>query len=83
MNCFKLPPDFLMGSTTSSLQIEGGDKNNSWHAWCNTPGHIKDGTNCIRAADHWNRYDEDIAIMKEYRKDDKGYQRTLVDDEIS
>ncbi len=69
MDCFKLPPDFLMGSATSSLQIEGGDKNNSWYAWCKTPGHIKDGTNCIRAADHWNRYDEDVSIMKELHHD--------------
>jgi len=69
MDCFILPPDFLMGSATSGLQIEGGDTNNSWYAWCNTPGHIKDGSNCIRAADHWNRYAEDIAIMRELNHD--------------
>ena len=69
MKCFSLPPDFLMGSATSGLQIEGGDMNNSWYAWCNTPGRIKDGSNCIRAVDHWNRYAEDIAIMRELNHD--------------
>ncbi len=51
MKCFSLPPEFLMGSATSGLQIEGGDMDNSWYAWCNTSGRIKDGSNCIRAVE--------------------------------
>jgi len=69
MKEFKLPPDFLMGSATSGFQIEGGDRNNSWYTWCEQPGRIKDSTSCFRAADHWNRYTEDIAIMKELHHD--------------
>lgn len=69
MEEFKLPPDFLMGSATSGFQTEGGDRNNSWYTWCGTPGRIKDGTSCYRADDHWNRYAEDIAIMKELNHD--------------
>lgn len=61
---FSLPEDFLLGTATASLQIEGGDTNNSWYRWCNE-GHIKDGTHCIRACDHWNRLEEDISLMQE------------------
>jgi beta-glucosidase len=69
MDQFQLPKGFLMGSATSAMQIEGGDKNNSWYRWCLSPGHIHDGTNCIRAVDHWNRYAEDIKLMKELHHD--------------
>ncbi len=60
---FKLPDDFLMGTATASAQIEGGDKNNNWYRWAEQ-GRIKDGSHCIVAADHWNRVDEDIKLMK-------------------
>jgi len=60
----KFPKDFLFGTATASLQIEGGDTNNSWYRWSNMPGKIIDGTNCSVANDHWNRVDEDIDLMK-------------------
>jgi beta-glucosidase len=61
---FKLPDHFLLGSATSATQIEGGDRNNTWFKWCEE-GHIKDGSSCLRAADHWNRVDEDIRLLTE------------------
>ncbi|NPV02920.1 MAG: glycoside hydrolase family 1 protein [Brevinematales bacterium] len=60
---FDLPKGFLLGSATASLQIEGGDTNNSWYRWCEK-GKIKDGSHCIVADDHWNRIGEDIGLMK-------------------
>jgi beta-glucosidase len=60
---FDLPEDFLIGTATASLQIEGGDRNNSWFRWAEQ-GHIKDGSHCIVADDHWNRVPEDIELMK-------------------
>lgn len=63
MNSFKMPEEFLFGTATASLQIEGGDKNNSWYRWAEK-GYIKDGTHCVNAVDHWNRVEEDIEIMK-------------------
>jgi beta-glucosidase len=69
MDPFQLPKNFLMGSATSATQIEGGDKNNSWYRWCQSPGHIHDGTDCIRADDHWNRYPKDIHLLKELHHD--------------
>ncbi|ACL69240.1 glycoside hydrolase family 1 protein [Halothermothrix orenii] len=59
----KLPQDLLLGAATSALQIEGGDKNNNWYQWCEE-GHIKDGSHCLNANDHWNRYREDIELIK-------------------
>jgi len=61
---FKLPEGFLMGSATAAAQIEGGDRNNNWYDWCEK-GKIKDGSSCLRANDHWNRYKDDIMLMKE------------------
>jgi beta-glucosidase len=65
----QLPKNFLMGSATSATQIEGGDKNHSWYRWCETPGHIHDGASCFRADDHWNRYVEDVELIKKLHHD--------------
>lgn len=64
MKGYKLPEDLLFGTATASVQIEGGDRNNNWYRFCEQ-GRTKDGSHCIVADDHWNRYEEDIAIMKE------------------
>ena len=60
---FKLPDDFLMGSATAATQIEGGDRNNTWYDWCEK-GKILDGSSCLRANDHWNRVEEDVALIR-------------------
>lgn len=64
MKTFSFPKDFLFGTATAALQIEGGDKNNNWYEWCEL-GKITDGTHCIVANDHWNRVEEDIDLMKQ------------------
>ncbi|MCX7708275.1 MAG: glycoside hydrolase family 1 protein [Clostridia bacterium] len=61
---FNLPENFLMGTATASVQIEGGDTNNTWYQWCEK-GRIKDSSSCITANDHWNRVHEDIRLLKE------------------
>ncbi len=65
---FSLGKDFLMGTATAALQIEGGDRNNNWYRW-SEEGKIKDGSHSIRANDHYNRVEEDIALMKEMNND--------------
>ncbi len=55
--------DLLIGVATASLQIEGGDRNNTWYDWSQLPGTIADGTTPLRATDHWNRWREDTALM--------------------
>ena len=61
---FKLPENLKFGAATASLQIEGGDRNNSWFDWCEA-GKVDHNDHCISACDHWNRYLEDIQLMAE------------------
>lgn len=62
MRPFQFPEHFLFGSATAGVQVEGGDRNNNWYVWAEQ-GHIKDGSDILRAGDHWNRYREDIALL--------------------
>lgn len=59
---FKLKEGLLLGTATSATQIEGGDKNNNWYRFSEAGG-IKDGSNCVRACDHYARWREDIDLM--------------------
>jgi len=61
--------DFLWGSATSSHQVEGNCKNNNWFQFesaVDEKGHprISNGQKAGIACDHWNRYKEDIQLMK-------------------
>ena len=53
-----------LGVATAATQIEGGDADTNWHRWANQ-GRVKDGSTPARAADHWNRVGEDVALLKE------------------
>ncbi len=61
---FKLKEGLLLGSATAATQIEGGDAGNNWARFA-AEGKVKDGTSPLRAADHYNRYREDIDLMAE------------------
>lgn len=50
---------------TAATQIEGGDADTNWHRWAAKPGSARDGSTPARAADHWNRVDQDIALLGE------------------
>ena len=63
-----LPRDFLLGTATSSHQVEGGN-DNDWTQWeksrfADGSLHIHDGSESGTAADSWNRFDDDLAAMK-------------------
>ncbi len=64
MESIFFPSDFLFGTATAALQIEGGDTNNNWYRWAQQ-GHIKDNTSPLRANDHWKRFKEDIELLAE------------------
>lgn len=64
MKPIRFPSSFLFGSATAATQIEGGDTNSNWYAW-SLAGRIHNGESSIRAADHWNRVEEDIDLMKQ------------------
>jgi len=54
-----------LGVATAATQIEGGDADTNWHRWAALPGRVKDGSTPARAADHWNRVGEDVALLRE------------------
>nr|NLD41737.1 family 1 glycosylhydrolase [Actinomycetales bacterium] len=58
----------VLGAATASFQIEGGaDSRGStiWDDLCRRPGAIDNGDTGEVAADHYNRWREDVALMKE------------------
>jgi len=62
--------NFLWGSASAAYQIEGahdaGGKGQSiWDVWAHIPGTTFEGTNGDIACDHYHRYKEDVALMKE------------------
>jgi beta-glucosidase len=65
-----LPPGFRFGTSTASYQIEGaaaedGKGPSIWDTFVAQPGRINDGSSGDVACDHYHRYDEDVALMKD------------------
>lgn len=63
------PEGFLWGAATASFQIEGattadGRGRSIWDTFAETPGKVLNGDTGDPADDHYNRYAEDIALMK-------------------
>ena len=74
------PAGFVWGCATASYQIEGawnedGKGESIWDRFCHEPGHIKNGDTGDVACDHYHRYREDIALMKEMGL--KGYRFSI------
>ena len=64
------PQHFLWGAATSAYQIEGspladGAVPSTWHRFAHTPGRIRDGDTGDVACDHYRRFREDVALMRE------------------
>jgi beta-glucosidase len=64
------PSGFLWGAATSAYQIEGspladGAGPSTWHRFSHTPGKIKNGDTGDVACDHYRRWREDVALMRE------------------
>jgi beta-glucosidase len=71
LNDIHFPKDFLWGISSSAHAVEGNCTNNQWYRWERTiidpdtgKTPIHNGDKSGMAADHWNRYVEDIQIMK-------------------
>ncbi|WP_141736123.1 GH1 family beta-glucosidase [Oligoflexus tunisiensis] len=63
------PKDFLFGAATSSFQIEGatdvdGRSPSIWDQFCQEEGTIADGSDGRRACEHYFRFRDDVALMK-------------------
>jgi beta-glucosidase len=64
------PTGFRWGAATSAYQIEGAAREDGrgesiWDVFCRRPGAIADGSNGDVAADHYHRYRDDVALMRE------------------
>jgi len=64
------PPDFTWGTATSAYQIEGAVQEDGrgpsiWDTFSHTPGKTQGGETGDLACDHYHRYREDIALMRE------------------
>ena len=64
------PDDFLWGVATSAYQIEGsplaeGASPSIWHRFSHTPGTTHAGDTGDVACDHYRRYREDVALMRD------------------
>lgn len=74
MSARRLPDGFLLGAATSAQQIEGaaregGRGESVWDRFAATPGKIADGSDPSVACDHFHRWREDVALMRELRLD--------------
>jgi beta-glucosidase len=64
------PDGFLWGAATSAYQVEGspladGAGPSIWQRFCRTPGSVQDGDTGDVACDHYRRYREDVALMRD------------------
>ena len=70
----EFPEAFLWGSATASYQIEGavredGRTDSIWDAFCRVPGAVEGGHDGDVADDHYHRYRDDVALMRELNLD--------------
>ena len=68
MSAKTFPDDFLWGASTAAAQVEGGylEDGRTESIWDVAPeGKIKDGSDCHVACDHYHRFREDVAIMRQ------------------
>jgi beta-glucosidase len=66
----RFPADFLWGVATSAYQIEGaldadGRGRSIWETFSDQPGAIERGENAAVACDHYNRLDDDLALIRD------------------
>ena len=66
----EFPEGFLWGTATSAYQIEGspladGAGPSIWHRFSHTPGRTANGETGDIACDHYRRFSEDVAIMRD------------------
>ncbi|MFE7627581.1 GH1 family beta-glucosidase [Streptomyces sp. NPDC057509] len=66
----KFPTGFLWGAATAAYQVEGaaaedGRTPSIWDTFSRTPGKVRNGDTGDIAADHYHRYRDDVALMKQ------------------
>src|SRR5262245_51107755 len=66
----EFPDGFAWGAATSAYRIEGAGSEDGrgpsiCDEFCRRPGAILDGSDGTVAADHYHRYRDDVALMRE------------------
>ena len=69
-NAVRFPDSFLWGAATSAYQIEGspladGAGPSIWQRFTHSPGLTANGDTGDMACDHYRRYRDDVALMRE------------------
>ena len=59
------PDGFLWGTSSAAHQVEGHNRNSDWWDWEQQPGRIANGDTSAVATDHYHRYREDFALLRE------------------
>jgi beta-glucosidase len=62
------PDGFLWGTASSAHQVEGDNRNSDWWEFEQQPGKIANGDTAAIACDHYHRYREDFALLREMRQ---------------
>jgi beta-glucosidase len=55
---------FLWGAAVSAHQVEGGNDRNDWWDWEQIPGKIRGNARSGSACLHWDRYEEDLDLLR-------------------
>jgi beta-glucosidase len=66
----RFPPGFEWGVATSAYQIEGAVREDGrgvsiWDTFCRQPGRVARGEHADVACDHYHRYRDDVALMRD------------------
>jgi beta-glucosidase len=64
------PPHFVWGAATAAYQIEGASNEDGrgesiWDRFSHTPGKVHNGDTGDVACDHYHRYRDDVALMRQ------------------
>jgi beta-glucosidase len=62
------PQGFLWGTASAAHQVEGGNRNSDWWEFERQPGRIAGGDTSEMANDHYHRYREDFALLRELKQ---------------
>jgi len=64
----RFPDGFLWGTASAAHQVEGDNRNCDWWEFEQEPGRIANGDSAAIACDHYHRYREDFALLREMKQ---------------
>lgn len=64
----RFPDGFLWGTASAAHQVEGDNRNCDWWEFEQQPGRIAGGDSSAIACDHYRRYREDFALLREMKQ---------------